>query len=118
MLYVLYQNGGEVLQHHTNLKIWHSNHLKISYTHNDWVKGREGIFFISLVFLVGGDLLLLLFHLLGGDYGLFINFTLGHFACRLALLWLILLFAFFLRPIAGAGVNAGLVAVALPNTSA
>lgn len=73
----------------------------------------------SLVFLVGGDLLLLPLHLLGGDHRLLVDFALGHFAGRLALLLLILLFALFLGALAGAaGVNAALVAVALPSTSA
>ena len=64
-----------------------------------------------LVFLICRDFLLLLLHLLGGDNCLLIRFT-GHLATRLALLLLI-----FLSLLLGglAGVNAGLVAVALPS---
>lgn len=74
-----------------------------------------------LVFLIGGNIILLLLHLLGGDDCLLINFTLGHLATRLALLLLLLLLlvlALLLGALAGAGVNAGLVVVALPHPSA
>lgn len=61
---------------------------------------------------------MLLLHLLGGDNSLLVNFALGHLATGLVLLLLLLLgLALLLGALARAGVNAGLVAVALPNSS-
>lgn len=70
---------------------------------------------LLLVFLIGGGIaaLLLLLHLLGGDHRLFVNFTLRHFSSRLRLLLVVL--ALLLGAPTGAGVNAGLVAVALAD---
>lgn len=65
---------------------------------------------------------MLLLHLLSGDHCLLIDFTLGHlasrFAWRLLLLLLLLLVLILLGALAGAGVNARLVVVALPKTGA
>lgn len=69
-----------------------------------------------LVFLIGGNVVLLLLHLLGGDYCLLINFTLGHLPTGFALQLLVIL-SLLLGALARACVNAGLVAVALPRSS-
>lgn len=62
---------------------------------------------------------MLLLHLLGGDHRLFVHFTMGHLASGLALLLQVLVLGLPLAgALAGAGVNAGLVVVALPDASA
>lgn len=67
-----------------------------------------------LVFLIGGKItgILLLLHLLSGDHRLLVHFPLGHLASGLALLLLVPVYVLLLRALAGARVNAGLVAVA------
>lgn len=71
-----------------------------------------------LVFLIGGGVatLLLLLHLLGGDHRLLVDFTLGHFAGGFHLLVFVLALLLAATP-ARAGVDAGLVAVALAATT-
>lgn len=77
------------------------------------IRGRTRAYSELLVFLIGGSIatLLLLIHLLSGDHRLLVNFALGHFGSGLGLLLVVL--ALLLWTPAGAGVNAGLVAVAL-----
>lgn len=81
-------------------------------------RGQKQAYSRLLVFLIGGNVagVLRLLHLLGGDHCLLINLTLGHLASRLALLLLLLVLA--LGALARAGVNTGLVVVALPDTCA
>jgi len=75
----------------------------------------------ALHFLSGGHvagLLLLLLHLVGGgDHRLLVDFTLGRLASGLARL-LVLVLAFPLGALAGAGVHTALVVVAQANTCA
>lgn len=81
-------------------------------------RGRKQAYSGLLVFLICGNVagILLLLHLLGGDHCLLVNFTLGHFGSGLDRLLLLLILALLLGAPAGAGVNTGLVVVALPGT--
>lgn len=79
-------------------------------------RGQHQAYSRLLVFLIGGNVVLLLLHLLGGDYCLLINFTLGHLPTGFALQLLVIL-SLLLGALARACVNAGLVAVALPRSS-
>lgn len=79
-------------------------------------RGQEWAYSRLLIFLIGGNIagLWLLLRLLGGDHCLLINLTLGGLASRRDLLLVLIL----LGALARAGVNAGLVVVALPTANA